>query len=333
MPCYRVKGMAASVRTEDFDSVQRLWEGLLPSCVVDTVFFTHWWQCTWWRYFCGGSELRILSVHENDMSIGIAPLRLKGGVLSFIGDTDLFDYHDFLVVRGREAAFYQAIWAHIESMDWHTLDLKSLQEDSPTLHYLPEIAGRNGCLGRVQEEDRAPVAPLPHSWDEYLSRLSRKARHELRRKLRRLEQVNERRQYVVTDPQELPGGMPDFFRLLRASSPDKREFLTPKREEFFVDVARELAKRDQLRLAFLEVSGVRVAACMACSYGESYLLYNSGYDPQYSHLSVGLLNKAFSISAAIEENKRTYNFLRGTERYKYDLGGQDHAIYRLTMQR
>ena len=328
-----MRGMAASVRTEDFDGVQRLWEELLPSCAVNTVFLTHWWQWTWWRHFCGGSELRILSVHENGVSIGIAPLRLKDGVLSFIGDTDLFDYHDFLVVRSREAAFYQAIWAYIESMDWRTLDLKSLQEDSPTLRYLPEIAGRNGCPGRVQEEDRAPVAPLSPSWDEYLSRLSRKARHELRRKLRRLEQAGETRQYVITDPQDLPDGMPDFFRLLRASSPDKREFLTPRREGFFVDVARELATRDQLRLAFLEVNGVRVAACIACSYGDAYLLYNSGYDPEYSHLSVGLLNKAFSIRAAIDETKRAYNFLRGAERYKYDLGGEDHAVYRLTMQR
>jgi CelD/BcsL family acetyltransferase involved in cellulose biosynthesis len=72
---------------------------------------------------------------------------------------------------------------------------------------------------------------------------------------------------------------------------------------------------------------------MNFDYEGSYLLYNSGYDPGYSHLSVGLLNKALSIKDAVERGRESFEFLRGTERYKYDLGAQDRAIYRLTVHR
>ena len=89
--------------------------------------------------------------------------------------------------------------------------------------------------------------------------------------------------------------MRDFFRLLRASRQDKNEFLTPERERFFLDIARESASRDQFRLYFLEVGGERVAACICFDYGDDYLLYNSGYDPGYSRLSVGLINKALAF--------------------------------------
>ena len=123
--------------------------------------------------------------------------------------------------------------------------------------------------------------------------------------------------------------MQRFFTLLRASSPDKEEFLTPEREKFFLDVARESASRDHFRLDFLEVGGTEVAACICFDYGGAFLLYNSGYDPSYSRLSVGLLNKALSIRTAIEEGRKVFNFLKGDERYKYNLGGQDKAVYRL----
>jgi CelD/BcsL family acetyltransferase involved in cellulose biosynthesis len=120
---------------------------------------------------------------------------------------------------------------------------------------------------------------------------------------------------------------------LRESSPEKMAFLTQEREKFFVDIARELAVRGQFKLYFLELNGVRVASCICFDYADSYLLYNSGYDPGYSNLSVGLINKALCIREAIEEGRRSFNFLRGSERYKYDLGGKNQVLYRVTGRR
>ncbi len=325
--------MPFSVQVHGFSEIQGEWAELLPECTTNTIFVTPWWQAAWWQRFGTGAELCIASVRNGGSVLGIAPLVLRDGVVSFLGDTDLFDYHDFIVPRGKEDAFYPALCEFLLSLDWHTLELKSVPEDSPTLRYVPALAGRKGFAVELKEEDRAPIAVLPSTWEEYLERLSKKDRHELRRKLRRLEKASGSRQYVCTMPDVVAASMQEFFHLLRASDPNKQEFLTPEREGFFRDVAAELARRGQFRLYFLEVEGVRVAACICFDHADSYLLYNSGYDPSYSALSVGLLNKALCLKEAIEEGRKYFDFLRGTERYKYDLGGTDRVIYRLTVRR
>ena len=326
--------VTTAVREETFDSIWSRWEDILPDCVTDTVFVTPWWQKTWWDNFGGSREPRILSVYDGDDLIGIAPLMSDGDTLTFLGDRDLSDYFDFVVRQDRIDRFFHALWEYLlADTNWNTLELPSLPSGSPTLKHLSRLAENASMTVAVEEEETTPKAELPPSWDEFLAGLRKKDRHELRRKIRRLDRENTHRQYVADDGEVLNGSMQDFFRLLRASREDKDEFLTPERETFFLDIARESVSRDQFRLSFLEVDGENVAACICFDYGGDYLLYNSGFDPSYSRLSVGLINKALSLQSAIEEGRKTFNFLKGNERYKYNLGGRDELVFRLTITR
>lgn len=325
--------MAYSVQRESFDTIGDEWEDILSRTAANTIFITPWWQRLWWERYGDDAHLELLSVRRDDALLGIAPLMINGDALSFLGDTDLFDYHDFLVSDGCEADFYNALWRHIAALDWQTLALKSLRQDSHTLKRLPALAQADGCETEITQEDVSPYAVLQPTWDEYLAGLRKKDRHELRRKLRRLQNGGNANQYACSDPDTIADAMPDFFRLMRASSGDKDDFLTPDRERFFGELARELAARGQFKLFFLEVDQARVAACICFDYDDNFLLYNSGYDPEYSALSVGLLNKALCIREAIESGKRRFDFLRGDERYKYNLGGKDQTVHELTIRR
>ena len=326
--------MTITVSKESFESISDEWECVLPHTGANTIFITPWWQQLWWnRYGDDRSDLQILSLRDGDSLLGIAPLMTRGDTLSFLGDTDLFDYHDFLVRDGREDAFYSALWQHIEAMDWQKMELKSLRESSETLRRFPGLARANGWTATVSEEDVSPYTELGTSWDDYVAGLRKKDRHELRRKLRRLNNGNDASQYAFDDPGEIADAMPEFFRLMRASRPDKDDFLTADREQFFSELAQELSSRDQFRLYFLELNDIRVASCICFDYNGSYLLYNSGYDPEYSALSVGLLNKALCIQDAIESGKSKFDFLRGNERYKYNLGGTNQTIHELVITR
>ena len=80
--------------------------------------------------------------------------------------------------------------------------------------------------------------------------------------------------------------------------------MTEARESFFTELMETAAARGCLKLSMLELDGVRVASCINFDYGDSYLLYNSGYDPAYSELSVGFVNKAWTIRDAIESGRR-----------------------------
>ncbi len=325
--------LTAVVREETFDSIWDGWERILPNCATDTVFVTPWWHRTWWDNFGGARAPRILSVSCGGELVGIAPLMLDGESLTFLGDRDLSDYFDFLVPEGCVESFYPALWDHVRGMDWETLDLPSLPAASPTLVHLPPLAESDGMKVGIREDETTPKAELPDSWDDFLLGLRKKDRHELRRKLRRLDRESEHRQYAAETGEALDGSMADFFRLLRASRDDKRAFMTEEREKFFIDIARESSERGIFRLYILEVDGVSAAGCICFDYGGHYLLYNSGYDPSYSRLSVGLLNKALSMQSAIEEGRKVFNFLKGDERYKYNLGGRDEPVFDLTITR
>jgi len=56
-------------------------------------------------------------------------------------------------------------------------------------------------------------------------------------------------------------------------------------------------------------------------------LYNSAYDPEYSYLSVGILSKALYIKDSIQRGKKRFDFLKGSEHYKYHLGGREVPLY------
>ncbi len=88
-----------------------------------------------------------------------------------------------------------------------------------------------------------------------------------------------------------------------------------------------------MELFFLTLGGVRAAAVLCFCGSEESLLYNSGYDPSYAYLSVGLLSKALALRKAIEEGKTRFDFLRGAEPYKYDLGARDVPVYRVAVRR
>jgi CelD/BcsL family acetyltransferase involved in cellulose biosynthesis len=56
-------------------------------------------------------------------------------------------------------------------------------------------------------------------------------------------------------------------------------------------------------------------------------LYNNGYDPQHSLLSLGLVSKVLSIKEGIERGRSRFDFLKGDEEYKRRLGGKEVSLY------
>jgi len=104
--------------------------------------------------------------------------------------------------------------------------------------------------------------------------------------------------------------------------------MTPQMASFFKLLVTATAQAKILRLGFLKLDTVPVAALIYFDYNDTIYLYNSGYDPQYSYLSVGLISKVLCIKDSIERGKEKFDFLKGAEVYKYRLGGQEIPLYR-----
>ncbi|MBI2936309.1 MAG: GNAT family N-acetyltransferase [Chloroflexi bacterium] len=331
--------MTVEVTQETFCSLQKAWEALLPSSAGNTLFLTPLWQRTWWETMgtapesTSSAELLLMAVRQEGELIGIAPLLRSGKNLAFLGSTDLFDYHDFVIRRGREETFYPALMESLAAQEWGQCHLLSVPQGSPTLTFLPRLAQERGWECNVQLEGVAPGLPLPETWDQYLSGLSKKDRHELRRKFRRLSSAvrSTLTTHTATGPQDEQ--MDKFFLLMRQGRADKQLFLTPDREGFFRAICQQVAQAQILRLCFLEIDNAPVAAALCFDYDGQRLLYNSGFSPEHAWLSVGLLLKAYCLRDAIEQKMTYFDFLRGDEAYKYDLGGQDRKIYEVIIQK
>ena len=66
---------------------------------------------------------------------------------------------------------------------------------------------------------------------------------------------------------------------------------------------------------------------------EKLAAYNSAVDTGATGLSPGVLLHAHAIRDAIARGLDTYDFLRGYERYKFDLGGTAVQLHRLVAVR
>ena len=109
--------------------------------------------------------------------------------------------------------------------------------------------------------------------------------------------------------------------------------MSDEMRNFFWDLFATKKGSWKADLCFLKIDDQNTASIMTFEMGSEILAYNSGYDPKYDFYSVGLLLHAFKIKQAIENKKKKYDFLRGGERYKFDLGAKKIQLYKIIISR
>lgn len=313
------------IRDISIDDFSKL-KDLISQSSTTTFFQTPDWIQIWDRHF--QTRKHYLGVFENDEIIGIAPIAEIGETLELIpvskvyGKERLSDYGDLIIKTGYEKTVWDAVINELRNRyPKKPFILDFIREDSPSFAILQEMGGQS------KQTDTAPFLSLPGDCDTYLSALDRKDRHELRRKLRRLEEAGAFKVCYEGEPSDVE----EFFRLMSLSAVEKEHFLTSQIKEFFKDILNHYWEKKMLELCFLKIEGKNIAVAMGFKYRNEFLLYNSGYDPAYNTLAPGLLMVAFTIKHSIEEKMKRYDFLRGNERYKYDLGGTDLRLYQYTL--
>jgi len=325
--------------TQGFDVLGEEWNDLLERSSTNVPFLRWEWQKTWWAHL-GEGDLLLIAIRASDgQLVGLAPLFRLDEITHFslntVGCVDVSDYLDIIVARGHEPVVFDNLLKTLSGPDvphWDTWDLCNIPEASPTVGILSEMAQARGYVVSKSVQEVCPVVQLPTTWDEYLSALGKKDRHELRRKMRRAEEAKVG--YSITRGEEsLDEDMDAFIELLIKSRPDKAEFMDENMRAFFHAVGHAAQRAGWLQLAFAQVKGVKAAAYMNFDYGNRVMLYNSGFDmEQFGHLSLGNTLAGWTIQHAIEQGRSAFDFLRGDEEYKYRLGGVDTHIYRLSIQ-
>ncbi|HEU0075112.1 MAG TPA: GNAT family N-acetyltransferase [Dehalococcoidia bacterium] len=308
-------------------------EGLLNRQSERLTFLHPAWLRTWLAEFGANVEPLVLTCGDGNL-VGLAPLMRADDRLTFIGDASICDFMDVLVDPANADAAYDDLWSQLSAEDWTEIDLWGLMASSPTRDRVKAYAAQHGYTVEETPEAVSPRLDLPATWDDYLASLGKKDRHELRRKIRRLYESGASVDFdVLSTQEEVVSAMDDFLALHTQSRQDKTDFMTPEMESFFRRMASALAADGLVKLFMLRINGKPAATVLCFDAGSHLYLYNSGYDPEFSGLSVGLVSKALVLQWAIENGMSGLDFLRGDEPYKYDLGAKDQQIYTLRLTR
>ena len=177
----------------------------------------------------------------------------------------------------------------------------------------------------ISKSDIVVTLPLSNSYDGYLSELSKKKRHELKRKKRNFEKEIKDFQLLESNDDEI---FVEFINQHRNSSGEKGEFMTEEFELYF----KNLLQLEHWKIYFLQSGNeiISTAFCYENEYG--CYLYNSSRNNTFNHLNPGIVLNDLIIQQLIDSGKVFFDFLKGTERYKYDLGGNSVQLYDLAIE-
>lgn len=298
------------------DDLAPLWEAALEKESIQYPFLTFSWHRHWASHFGSDEHFSIFADPDTHM---VVPLSIRDGVAHFTGGEEIADYLDAIGADTKKAAAWKSILPTLQAQGATKLSLRNVPEGSGTLAYFRSLP-----KATVAEEDVTPTIALPSSFDAYLENLNRKDRHELTRKMKKFENEH---QLLSFHPRNGTAIDMNFLLQLMKHDPDKRTFLTSHMTEFFTELPKVF--KGSLWQFVLTQENRIVACTVAFHADDSLLLYNSGFDPKYP--GAGWYIKVKTIAWAIEQGLSTYNLLQGNERYKYDLGAKDAAVYQITL--
>jgi len=329
-------------RLESFDGLRESWHDLLDDHCNATVFQTHEWLSTWWKYFGDDRRLCLLTAREDSRLLGIAPLmigRIRAAgvpwlkVMRFVGH-DTTDYQDFILRDGHEEAVMRAFLGHLNTMkrEWHVIVMGEVPETSPVNRWIGKTAESEGLAVHSEPFTPCPYIDLPASWDEYLAGLSSNARGNIRRKPRKLARLGTLDVETAPSAGDMCAAM-DRFLVLHDDRMQSKGSDRPSEhaKRFHREVATELA--DHVALSFLRLDGKDVAGMYSFDFRGGRYYYLIGWDGSRENLSPGSVLIAKQIEGAISKGLHTFDFLRGDESYKYhftstQMVNRRHFVFR-----
>jgi CelD/BcsL family acetyltransferase involved in cellulose biosynthesis len=337
------------VSTEsEFDALEQEWNSLAKesSC---TVFQTFDWARTWWKHFGQDGKrqtLYIIVLSKNGVIAAIAPLfsevmsifgLAKATRLLFIG-RKVSDYLDIIVRKGMEAEAYARLADHLcrAKEHWDIIFLEDIPNRSMTHEKLRSALSLCGMNGRAEITELCPRLELPASWDQYLTRHSKHSRQEIRRRHKRLLESFGATFETVADARELDDAFENFIELHQERWTQCGEpgvFAEPGNVAFHREVVRKLFARGIVRLSFLKIGGKRVAGSYSFVSDAEFSMYLLGrtHAGDAERFSPGRSLTYYNIQQAIGEGKRVLDFLRGDEKYKYELLAENEPNWTLTV--
>lgn len=310
------------------------WDALLQRSDSHTVFQTFEWHASWWRAYGTDFKLFVLCAERDGELLGLAPLMLaerrllwrRHRVLHFIG-LYASDYCDFIVDEAEPQVLSLMLrWLANDGHAWDALDLRNVQDSSPTLRIVPEYFAQHGYPVEVRQWSKAPTHIFgdEQADRDLLRKKSLKRNYKYFKKKGRLEFEN------YKSATEILGRMETFFRqhIDRWGSTDTpSQFLDEKHRAFYRDMVSALAPTGSLLFSVVLFDARPIAFHLGFEYEGRLIWYKPTFETALARHSPGEVLLKYLIEYAHGRGLIELDFACGEEAFKYRFSNHARSIY------
>lgn len=168
-------------------------------------------------------------------------------------------------------------------------------------------------------QGRSPYRDLRGDWDGFQAEMSGKARRDIRRRRRRLEEAGNVTVDHITSSAQLDERLQEAFLVEGSGWKNRRG--TAIREQaatvgFYTDLARWAVARGWLRLTFLRLDGKPLAVSLALWADGVHYGLKTGYDVAFANHAPGVLVVDDEVRAAFDAGLTRFEMLGEADEYK-----------------
>jgi CelD/BcsL family acetyltransferase involved in cellulose biosynthesis/glycosyltransferase involved in cell wall biosynthesis len=321
------------VRTVDRAALAALvpaWSALWDRCPEATVFQHPDWALPWCNHLLQGTVEAVCAWCDGVL-VGLLPLfRWRDGaaeVLSLIG-AGVSDYLDALVDPGCDGV-HRALEEALGRARWDRLELSELADGSRLL----ELGAGTGEMRLVIAQEPCPALELDAAAPGHgvPAGVQRELGYQHRRAGRDGTGISVGPRVVPPDPVAALAAL--HGARWSARGQDGALAATPQ-HAFLTEAVDRLAARDALLVVGVRFGGELAAIALGFFDRGVARYYLGGFDPRHRARSPGTLAVAALVDEAARRGARVFDFLRGTEPYKYRFGARDRVrLHRLVVTR
>jgi CelD/BcsL family acetyltransferase involved in cellulose biosynthesis len=336
---------------KEFLDVKHEWNSLLEKSVTNEVFLLWEWMYSWWEVFKDASRELYLLRGKNPMgeTIGIAPFYLqkqtlfgthKRNIIRFCSSLETYpDHLDIIAMKEYEHLFSEAVLKYLiqNDKDWDLIKLDGVHENSILKKYLTSTPTKGkGLIMTSTPDSKCPYLVIDKSFEDYLRSFSPKKRQTLLRKRRILLEREKAIFKTVRCDEEPEKYILELFALHGERARQKGIRTTFSGENIYTfhnKVIHSLLKDSKVVLAFL-YKGVNPLVSYYCiKHNKKVYYYQAGLSQEGEKRSAGTVLFSLLLEDAFEERYKEFDFLRGSEEYKYFWTKNYRENYSITLRK
>lgn len=321
--------------TREFAALEEEWDELYRHSPRVTPFQSWAWLYSWWESYGEGHELRLVTVRDGDLLVGVIPLMIERrwsfGRLLFVG-SGATDFLDLIAREGRESAVVEAGTQALMRMDsWQVADLQELRPTAVAWTLQRSWPGQETRLW----QNNCPVTGLDDPWEELLKSLSKNHRKVARRSLRRAEEDGLRRELArEEDAEEEAKRLVTLHRESWRGRGIGLEHTTRRFERLLVAASRRMTARGLGAVSEFRQDGeTRISSFLV--FGQDFVggYLNGATRESLERYQFSSLCIWDAVNVAHDKNLPRLSHLRGEEPYKLRWSSEIESNHRLILSR